>query len=199
MASFAMLDITKWSIEMTTTKGPWRVLGSTIKYKNPWISVREDKVVRPDGKPGIYGVVTMLAGVSVLALDENNNVYLTKEYHYGVERDTLEVISGGIDKNETKLAAAQRELKEEAGIEASRWTDLGVLDPFTAVVSSPQYLYLAEGLTQGSQAMEGTEKIEIIKMSLKEAIQQVMESKITHGGSVAVILKAAHTLSESKS
>jgi 8-oxo-dGTP pyrophosphatase MutT (NUDIX family) len=175
---------------MTITKGPWKALGSIVTYQNPWIHVREDKVIGPDGKPGIFGVVTMGPGVGVLAMDKDNNVYLAKEYRYGVERITLEVIGGALDEGETKLAAAKRELQEESGITADRWTGLGVIDPFTTVIVSPQYLYLAQDLSFGEAQPEATEIIEIIKMPFQEAVRQVMDSNITHGGSVAAILKA---------
>jgi ADP-ribose pyrophosphatase len=111
------------------TNGPWKIKESQEKYKNSWISVREDKVVRPDGKDGIFGVVEILEGVSVLPLDSDGYVYLTDEFHYAVEKNSIEVVSGAIDKNEKPLDAAKRELKEETGILAKKWTNLGIV-PF---------------------------------------------------------------------
>lgn len=122
---------------MNIKKGPWIITNTKEVYRNPWISVREDSVIRPDGKDGIFGVVEMKPGVSVLPLDDDGNVYLTQEFHYAVERETIEAISGGIDDNEDIQDAAKRELKEETGIIAREWTDLGVIDPFTSVVVSP--------------------------------------------------------------
>jgi 8-oxo-dGTP pyrophosphatase MutT (NUDIX family) len=104
---------------------PFKLLASAIVYKNPWISVREDKVVRPGGKEGIFGVIEMVAGSSVLPIDHEGNVLLVKEYKYAVGRVTIEVISGGIDKNETPLGAAKRELMEEIGTEAKESIELG--------------------------------------------------------------------------
>lgn len=175
---------------MNIKKGQWTVVNSKAVYKNPWINVREDKVVRPDGKEGIFGVVEMKPGVSVLPIDDKGNVYLTKEYHYAVERETIEAISGGIDKDENKIEAAKRELKEETGIIANNWIDLGVVDPFTSVVVSPNYLYLARDLKFSEAKPEVTENIIVIKVLMKEAIQMVMDSKITHGGTTTLILKA---------
>src|SRR3989338_10662642 len=108
---------------MNIKKGPWTAIDSKIIYKNPWIVVREDIVIRPDNKKGVFGVVKMKAGVSILPLDGENNVYLTQEYHYAVERITIEAISGGIDDKEHKLDTAKRELKEETGILADEWID----------------------------------------------------------------------------
>lgn len=170
--------------------GPWLVKASQEKYKNPWIRVREDQVIRPDGKDGIFGVVEMVAGVSVLPMDEDGFVYLTREFHYAIKRDSIEVISGGVDKNESFLAAAQRELSEEAGISAGEWIDLGEVNPFTTVIESPSRLYLARDLKFSQANPEGTEKIEIIKVKLEEAVNMVTESKITHGPSCVLILKA---------
>src|SRR3989344_4829272 len=82
--------------------GPWMIKSSEIKYKNPWIEVREDIVIRPDGKDGIFGVVNMKAGVSILAFDDEH-VYLTKEFKYGIGAESIETISGGIDEGEEPL------------------------------------------------------------------------------------------------
>ena len=171
-------------------KGPWHVVSSKTMYQNPWITVREDKVIRPDGKDGIFGVVTMLPGVCVLPIDTAGNVYLAKEYKYGAEKETIEVISGGYEEGEDRLAAARRELKEETGLEASEIIELGFIDPFTTIVSCPNYLYVARGLKEGVAEPEGTEVIDIIKAPYQQARDWVMDGTITHGGSVAVILMA---------
>lgn len=170
--------------------GPWKITGSSITYKNPWISVREDQVIRPDGKPGIFGVVEMVPGISVLPIDEEGNVFLTKEFKYAIGKESIEVISGAIDKNESPLTAAKRELKEELGCIAKKWISLGRMDPFTSVVSSSAYLFLVQDLSFTSPEFEGTEVISHIKMPLGQAVKMIMESKITHGQSCVLILKA---------
>lgn len=181
---------------MYIKKGPWTVVDTKDVYSNPWIKVREDKVIRPDGKDGIFGVVSMKAGVSVLPIDDKNNVYLTKEYHYAVEDEKIEVMSGGIDGNENKIEAAKRELKEELGIEAQEWIDMGMIDPFTTVVNSPNYLYLAKNLTFFMANLEGTENIKVLKIPFNEAFEMVEQGLITHGASVALLLKAKNYLSK---
>jgi ADP-ribose pyrophosphatase len=172
--------------------GPWTVTDSRTVYKNPWITVREDRVIRPDNREGLFGVVEMRPGVSVLPLDDEGNVYLTEEFHFAVGRETIEAISGGMDEGEDKLDAARRELKEETGIVASKWIDLGVVDPFTTVISSPNYMFLARGLEFSEAEPEGTEIIRIVKTSLQEAVEWVLRSRITHGATTTLILKAKH-------
>lgn len=175
---------------MSKKKGPWTVETSKRVFKNPWIEVREDKVIRPDGRPGSFATVAMKPGVSVLALDEEGSVYLTSEFRYAVERESVEVVSGAIEGDESPPAAAKRELREELGIEAAEWTDLGLVDPFTSVVLSPAHLFLARGLTFAETAPEGTEIIRAHRVRLSEAVRMVMGGEITHGPSCVLILKA---------
>ena len=177
-----------------TKRGSWKIKNTRIVYNNRWISVCEDSVVCPDGKPGIFGVVTILPVSSVVPLDSKGNVYLTKEYHYAVGRITIEAISGGIEKGENKLSTAKRELKEETGLVAKKWTYLGTVDPFTTVVESPNYMYLAQRLSQGKAHQEGTENIRVIKVPLKKALQWVKEGKITHSATCVALLKTAYLL-----
>ena len=175
--------------------GPWKIVDSHDVYRDPWISVRQDDVIRPDGKTGTHSVVDLKPGVCVLAIDNHNSVYLTEEFHYAVGRVTLEAVSGGIECGEDPLLTAQRELEEEIGVQADEWIDLGICDPFTASVVSPTKLYMARTLTFGQSFPDGTERIRCVKMFLDEAIQKVMASEITHAPSCLVILKASRVSS----
>jgi ADP-ribose pyrophosphatase len=170
--------------------GPWQILSRREVYRDPWIHVTRDEVIRPDGAPGSHCIVRLKAGVTVLAVDEADNAYLTEEFHYAVGRETLEAVSGGIDEGETPEVAARRELQEELGITASEWIDLGACDPITSVVTSPTRLFLARGLTFGPGAPEGTELISCRKLPLPEAIEMVLDGRISHAPSGLVILKA---------
>ena len=179
---------------MRQKKGAWTVTASRSVYRNPWIEVREDEVVQPDGEEGVFGVVEMKPGVSVLPVDAEGNAYLLREYRYTLDRETIEVIAGGIDGDEPAREAARRELREEGGITAEEWIDLGVIDQLTEVVVAPSHLFLARGLSFAPPDREGTESIKPIKVPFDEAVAWVMENKITHAASVALILKAKHWL-----
>lgn len=180
---------------MNIKKGSWVVTNSKIVYKNPWISVIEDEVVRPDGKKGIFGVVKMKSGISVLPIDDDGNVYLTREYHYAVEKVTIEAVSGGIDNDEDQRSAAIRELMEELGITATELVDLGIIFPLTSLVEITNHLFLAKGLTFSESKPEGTEVITSVKVSLNEAVGWVYDGTICDGTTVALILKAKNYLS----
>jgi 8-oxo-dGTP pyrophosphatase MutT (NUDIX family) len=171
-------------------KGPYEFLSRREVYGNPWLELHEDRVMHPDGREGYFGVVRMQPGSTVLALSEGGDAYLVREYKYAVERESLELISGGLETEETPLEAAKRELKEETGLEAVEWIDLGVVDPFTTLINSPNYLFLALGVEEGEAARDGSEVLEVFKVPFSEVVQMVMRSEITHGASCVLILKA---------
>jgi ADP-ribose pyrophosphatase len=171
--------------------GPWTIRGTQEVYQDPWIHLQVDQVIRPDGNPGTYCTVRLKAGVCVIAMDGDRNVFLTREFHYAVGRVTIEGVSGGIEDGETALSTAERELKEELGIVANRFTSLGVVDPFTAAILSPTELFLAEELTFGATEHEGTEIIELVKVPLETAMQWVDDGTITHAPSCVALLKLA--------
>ena len=173
----------------------WTTLSSELKYQNPWIRVVEDRVKDNFGKEKIFGVVTIAGGVSVLPVDENGFVYLARIYRYGSGAMGIEVAGGSIDDGEDPFSAAKRELKEELGIEAQHWRDLGILNALTSIINHKEYLFLAQGFTAPEQApYDEAEEIELVKLPFEEALRMVMDSKITHGPSAVLILKAANYL-----
>src|SRR5450432_2425399 len=92
-----------------TERGPWKIVQTREIYRDPWIAVHVDDVIRPDGQPGIHSIIHLKPGVCVLALDAERNVYLTEEFHYAVGRVTIEGVSGGCEIGEEPLTTEQRE------------------------------------------------------------------------------------------
>jgi ADP-ribose diphosphatase len=177
---------------MTTPRrhGPWQILARNEVYRDPWIEVSRDEVIRPDGVPGSHAIVRLKPGVTVLAIDDAQIAYLAEEFHYAVGRETIEAVSGGIDGDEAADQTARRELAEELGITASEWIDLGTCDPFTSVVTSPTRLFLARGLTFGPTTLEGSESVRMRPVPFDEAVDMVLDGRITHAPSCLLILKA---------
>ncbi len=174
--------------------GPWQVLGTTEIYRDPWIVLTKDDVLRPDGRSGTHTITRFKDGVSVLPLDDDGFVFLTEEFHYAQGHRAIEVISGGVEPDEDVPTAAARELREEVGIVAARWTPLGVVDPLTSQAVAPISMFLAEGLLFVEATPDGTETIRRLRVHFAEAVEMVMRSEITHSGSCVVILKAARIL-----
>jgi 8-oxo-dGTP pyrophosphatase MutT (NUDIX family) len=175
-------------------RGEWTVLDRAVLYRNPWITLREDRVIQPDEQEGTFGVAEMVPGVSVLPVDDDGTVYLVRVYRYTLDRHSLEALAGGIEDGEAPQEAARRELREEAGIEAVELIDLGVVDQLTEVVVSPDRLYLARGLSFNKSDREETEEIERVAVPLHQAVEWAYDGTITHAASIVLILKAARHL-----
>lgn len=173
------------------TKGPFKIKSSKTVYQNPWIKVTEDQVVRPDGKDGIFGTIDAGSGVSVLALNEKNKAYVIKEFHYAINRYEYILPSGGLDQDEDPQKAAVRELKEETGLTAKSWTNLGTFNPLTMIVSSPFTTFLAEELSEGEMADFEKDLIEVEKVPFGKLLDLVKTGQLTHAGSVITILLTA--------
>ncbi len=171
--------------------GPWFIHETETKYKDNFVEVELDNVTRPDQTRGQHVVVYMKAGVCVLPIDKDGFVYLTNEFHYGIGRFSIEGVSGGIEKGEEPLETAKRELAEELGLAAEQWDYLTTVDPFTTIVVSPTKLYIARGLSSVPLALEGTEQIECVKMSLSVAKEKVVAGEITHSPTCTLLLLAS--------
>lgn len=176
-------------------KNPFTLISTREVYTNPWIQVREDSVIRPGGKEGIFGVVTAKDGSTVIALDDENNIYITNEFHYAIAEQKIELISGWRDEWESYLQCAQRELREEAGIEADEWIDLGYIDPFSGIIHCRNYIFLAKNLRYIEAHTDDGEIVNASKIPYQKALEMITNSEITHGASVVAILKAQKYIS----
>jgi 8-oxo-dGTP pyrophosphatase MutT (NUDIX family) len=174
---------------------PWQTLSTEVKYHNPWISVREDQVVNPGGGRGIYGVVTMKnKALGIVPIDAAGNTWLVGQYRYALNEYSWEIPMGGGLLELDILTSAQRELKEETGLTAARWTRIARLHTSNSVTDEEGFVYLAEDLTPGAEEPEETEDLRLWKLPLAEAIRMVMDDRITDAVSVAGLLKAEKVL-----
>jgi len=169
----------------------WQTRESRIVYDNRWISVREDQVSGPAGD-GIYGVVTLKnAAVFVVALDEDDRVCLVTIDRYTTGR-SVEVPAGGTD-GEDPLLAAQRELREETGLEADEWTQIGTMNALNGVTVAPEHVFLARSLRQAgdsarTQAEEGIDEMAWVPFA--EALAMVADGRIRDGETIAALAYA---------
>ncbi|RFP65535.1 NUDIX hydrolase [Hymenobacter lapidiphilus] len=177
------------------THNPWQLQATEIKYQNPWIRVREDQVITPGGTAGIYGVVTMKnKALGIVPVDAEGNTWLVGQYRYPLSEYSWEIPMGGGPVELDVLESAQRELREETGLLARRWTNIMRLHTSNSVTDEEGFVFLAQELEQGDTEPEETEDLRLWKLPLAEAVQLVMEGRITDAVSVAGLLKAGRLL-----
>jgi 8-oxo-dGDP phosphatase len=178
-------------------QNPWQTLSSEPVYNNPWISVREDQVINPKGGRGIYGVVHMKnKAIGIIPVDADGNTYLIGQYRYALNEYSWEIPMGGGLIEIDLLESAKRELKEETGFTAHRWTNIARLHTSNSVTDEEGFVFLAEDLVAGETEFEETEDLKIKKVPFTEAVRMVMDNQITDCISVAGILKAHKILNE---
>lgn len=173
-------------------RNPWKTKASRIVYENHWVRVREDEVIRPDGGPGIYGVIEIRPSVGVVAINERDEVVLVGQWRYSVNRYSWEIPRGGSHPGERNmLDVAKRELAEEAGVLAERWQVLGSVDNCNGVADDTQTLYLATGLSGTAMNLDPEEEIVVQWQPFQEALRMAMDGRITEVCSVAALLRVA--------
>ena len=177
------------------TENPWTKLSSRDIYENPWIKIREDQVLNPSGKNGIYGVVSFKSkAIGVIPIDENGFTWLVGQYRYPLDEYSWEIPEGGGPLHENPLEAAKRELKEETGYVAGKWTFLARMHTSNSVTDEEALIFVAEDLIAGESEPEETEQLVVRKVHLSQAVEMVMNNEITDSMSVYGLLKIARQL-----
>ena len=163
-----------------------------VVYENAWITVWHDEVTRPDGSPGIYGVVHFAnLAVGVVAIDAEDRIALVGQHRYPLDATSWEIPEGGVPADETPLEGIARELREETGLEAADWRELCRLDLSNSVTDERAILFVATGLRQGQATPEPTESIELRWVPYEEALAMTMDGRITDAMSVVAIQRLA--------
>lgn len=160
--------------------GPWRRRSRRTAYANPWLTIFHDVVARPDGKPGIYGVVHFEnLAVGVVALDADDRVLLVGQHRYTLDDYSWELPEGGSPHHEDPLEGGRRELEEETGFRAAEWRELCRFHLSNSVTDEAGVIYVATGLTPGPARPEATEELEVRWLPLDEALAMTERGEIT--------------------
>lgn len=168
---------------------PWKKISSREIYKNPWIRLREDQVITPTGSEGIYGVVEAFPAIAIVPLTSDLQTYLVGQYRYTLDTYSWEIPEGGGMPGEDTLTGAKRELLEETGLIADRWTFLDTLYTSNSFTNEIGYVYLAEQLKQKAAQPDHTEDLQIRKLPFQEAWQMVLNTEIKDALAVISLLR----------
>ena len=174
----------------------WKTISSSKIYSNPWIQVTEYRVINPAGKPGIYGKVHFKnKAIGIIALDHEMNTWLVGQHRYTLNEWSWEIPEGGGPKKINVLKSAKRELKEETGLTANKWTQIQRVHLSNSVSDEEGFIFLAEELREGTRQLEDTEAdMKVWKLPFTEALSMALNGKITDGLSVLGILKVGRLL-----
>jgi 8-oxo-dGTP pyrophosphatase MutT (NUDIX family) len=172
--------------------GPWTRRSRRIAYENPWIVVWHDEVTRPDGSHGIYGVVHFRSAASgAVVLDDADRVLLVGQHRYTLDAYSWEIPEGGVSPDEEPLDGIRRELREETGVEASDWRELGGYALSNSVTDERGLLWLASGLTHGAADPDPTEELAVRWVPFEDALAMTFDGRITDAVSIIGLQRVA--------
>ena len=160
-----------------------------VVYENPWLRFEAHEIVHPTGVAGEHGVVVTPRASAVVLVDDDE-MLLTRQARFAIDRVVLEVIKGGRHAGEDALACAQRESREEAGMVAARWTSLGITYEIPSIVEQPVELFLGEELTPAPLPPEAVERIEVVRMGIGEALEACGKGRIDDAVTAVAIMRA---------
>ncbi len=170
--------------------GTWKTVSTKIVYKNPRFSIREDKVIRPNGDEGIFHIMDRPSVVIIVPVTKDKEIYLIRINRYTTKKTHWELPAGSSD-NQDELLAAKRELKEETGLISEKWTKLGAFEVAPGMTGQLAYVFLAEEVAFTKENQQKEENIDKIrKFSTGELFKMIREQKIVNGPTITSILKA---------
>ena len=166
-----------------------RMVESKTIFEGKIVRVTLDQAELPNGTLAAREVVYHPGGVAVLALDEENNVALVRQFRYPYKESIYEIPAGKREKGEDPLETGKRELQEECGVVAENYVDLGRIYPSPGYTNEEIYLYAATGLTEVEQNLDEDEFLQVTKMKLTTLITKTMSGEITDAKTIAAAFK----------
>ena len=168
----------------------WKTLNTRVVYDNPWITVREDRVINPGGGENQYGHVRFKnLAVGVVPLDDDGCTWIVGQDRYTLNQYSWEIPMGGAPHDEDPQDAAQRELREETGLTAARWSEIMTLHTSNSITDEVGRVFVAQELNQGEAAPEETENITVRRLPFEDALDMVLTGKITDAISCAALMR----------
>ena len=170
-------------------------VASTEIFDGKILHLFKDDILLPNGKPATREVIRHIGAVAVVPMTDDGKVIVERQFRYPLNQVITEIPAGKLDSfTEDRLAAAQRELREETGYTAKEWTLLGDFHPTAAYCDEKITIYLARGLQLGERNLDEDEFLNVEAIPLEDLVEDVMAGRITDGKTQVAILKVAHLL-----
>lgn len=169
-------------------KEKWKKISSKLDYKAPYIEIFKEKIRLPDKKETDFYRLKKDDFVVIMP-KEGNSVYTIEGYRFSIMAKSLEFPGGYLEKKETPLQAAKRELKEEAGITARKFTYLGWFYDYIAMSDMKGHVFLAEDLVLGKQNLEDVEQgMKVRKIKISDLVKAIRTRKIKNEATLKAFL-----------
>ena len=167
-------------------------IGTEDIFAGKILDVKRDQVRLPNGHTGMREIIRHVGAVCVVPVTEDGKVVVERQYRYPIDRVITEIPAGKLDsREEDRLSAAQRELWEETGITADRWTDMGLYYGAPAYSDEKITMFLAQGLHRGEQHLDEDEFLNVFFVPIEELVEEILRGEITDGKTQIAVLKAA--------
>ncbi len=165
-------------------------INSTLKFNGKMIKLYVDEVELPNGHKSGREVVRHPGASAVLALDRKSFIVLERQYRYPVDEVLWEIPAGKLDKDEEPLKCAKRELKEETGLMAKRWEELGFIYTTPGFSDEKIYLFFASNLKKGDLNLDEDEFVEVKLFSKSEVEHMIVENEIVDSKTISAFFRA---------
>lgn len=168
----------------------WQTLSSRVVYDNPWMTVHEDQVTTPAGEPGIYGYVeAKQPSVYIVPIDEDSHTWIVEQYRYPLKKNSWECVAGHVEDGEETVAAASRELREEAGLEAGNVHVLHTIQAGSGMAQFPRTICIARSVNHVSDELDVEDGIlGVRRLPLSEVVDMILAGEMTDATSIAAFL-----------
>lgn len=178
-----------------TSINPWKKINEKVTYENPWIKVTHANVITPGGDEGIYGKVNYKNwAIGIIPIDKELNTWIVGQYRFPLDQYSWEIPEGGGPIGEDAIDTAKRELSEEVGLKANKWTQIQTFHLSNSVSDEYGELFLAQDLDEFQNHPDPEEELIVKKLPFENVFQMVLEGKITDAMSVMGILKVKYMI-----
>lgn len=171
-------------------RDPYERIGRRELYRNPWVIVEAHEIVHPTGTRGEHVLVVTPQSCGIV-VEDGEDLLFTRQPRFAAAAYATEIVKGGQNSGEPPLDAAKRELREELGVTAARWSELGRLYEIPSIVAPPVVLFLAQDVTLGPAQPEDQESIGLVRLPRDTAIDAALSGEIDDAVTIAALFRYA--------